>query len=94
MLYVLAHSLLRNFYFLVSGSSHPIHDDVSCQFDLWSPYITSGVFFFSFMTFICFEGLRYVPRKEKNTSSTRDSYCIFVGRGDVAKFIAKNVLTY
>ena len=39
------------------------------------------------MTFICFEGLRYVPRKEKITSSTRDSYCIFGGRSGVANFI-------
>jgi hypothetical protein len=52
------------------------------------------VFFFFFMTFICFEGLRFVLRKEKITSSTRDSYCIFGGRSGVANFIAKNVLTY
>ena len=45
MLYVLVHSLLRNFSFLVSGSSHPMHDDAPCQFYLWSPYITS-VFLF------------------------------------------------
>jgi hypothetical protein len=45
------------------------------------------------MTFICFEGLRYVPRKEKFTS-TRDSYCIIGGRSGVVNFIAKNLLIY
>ena len=28
------HSLLHNYSFLVSGSSHPMHDDVPCQFYL------------------------------------------------------------
>ena len=28
------HSLPHNFSFLVSGSSHPMHDDVPCQFYL------------------------------------------------------------
>jgi hypothetical protein len=61
-------------------------DDVSCQFYLWSPYITS-VFSFPSRFFIYFEGLRYVPRKEKNTSSTRDSYCVFGGEFYCQKII-------
>jgi hypothetical protein len=36
---------------------------------------------------VCFEGLRYVPRKEKNTSSTRDSYCVFGGEFYCQKII-------
>ena len=58
MLYVLVHSLLRNFSFLVSGSSHPIHDDVP---EPPPPHSTCKV---SAEDMICFQNSTAIKGKE------------------------------